>query len=101
MDFKDDIDRLGRLVGHIARTNIHEGKARSTGRKGQGVGRIFDPLIFVDLSLLDRQQHPQDVAVQLLEVRIDGQFAELIFRAFIKAIGDGKAVLIGGKLSDR
>ena len=88
-------------VGHIARAHVDEGEARGAGGEGQRFGGRLDLGVLVDLPFPDRQQLAQDIAVELLQIGLDAQFAELVAAALIQREGHGEAVAVRRQLGHR
>ena len=95
LDLEDHIDGVLCRVGRIARPYVDEGEAGGAGGEGQGVGRLLDFLVGVELPRLDRQELLENAGVQLLEVDLDLDLAEVIARALVDDVGYGESVPAG------
>jgi outer membrane protein insertion porin family len=72
-----------------------------TGGERQRVFGVLDGLVGIELAFADRQHLLEDVGVQLLQLRVDGDLAEAVALALIDGEGDGEAILDRGQFGDR
>ena len=101
LDVERQVHGVFGRIGRIARPNIDEGETGGAGGEGQGVGRLLDLLVGIELAGFDGEQRFQDLRVQLLDVDLDLDLAEVIARALVHHIGHGEAVAAGVQFGDR
>ena len=101
LDVEGDVHRVPCRIWRVARPDVDEGETRGAGGEGQGVGRLFDLLVRVELARLDRQELFQNLRVQLLDVDLDLDLAEVVARALVDHIGHRESVAAGVQFRDR
>ena len=100
-DLEDDVDGAIVLVAADARADIDEGVALRAGGQRQRIDALVDQFGVVLLAAVEADQLLQIAELNVLQLRVDFDLAEIVLLALFDREGDVETAAIGREFGDR